>query len=578
MTAAANEARRGTLCVVLHAHLPWVLGHGTWPHGEEWLWEAAAECYLPLLDVLLEAEERGWVGARAKLSIGWTPVLLEMLANPRFASGFEDYLERKAEYAADDEAAFAESSEQAHLVPLAKRWRSLYRTLSERFRLVHERDLIGSLRRLHDVGAFQLLGGPATHPYGPLCSSWGFLRFQYETGAAVTRRHFGEQVSAAWLPECAYRPAGPFQSGDGAVHRASWGMEHVLAAAGFHTTFVDGHLLDRHQLGSGKLVAFSPLGPHAHPSSHLGVDAPRQPEGLATAARRSSPELHRAHGVGDPGSGVCIFGRDPKTAEQVWSGRIGYPAAPVYREFHKRHDPGGHRYWAVTDPGGDLGDKKPYEPDAAQRRAQQDAADFARRLDRWILDDARVEHPVYCAPYDAELFGHWWSEGPAFLRAFLHESERPHLFQTRTVECELDRRPPLDVLSLEAGSWGEGGDHRVWQGEHATDFWQRLESGVRAVQSAVARVEGEFGRRCVDQAARSLLLGSASDWPFLVYGGTAADYAERRIAGHSADLARLLELAGGEPSSEAETELREFEERDAAFADLDVRWILESSP
>src|SRR5438094_3518519 len=93
MQRAVTPTPRGTLLLVLHTHLPWVLGHGRWPHGESWLYEAAAECYLPLLRLLdrLEAEDR-----RGSVTIGVTPVLAEMLSTPRFRHGLLAYLQERA--------------------------------------------------------------------------------------------------------------------------------------------------------------------------------------------------------------------------------------------------------------------------------------------------------------------------------------------------------------------------------------------------------------------------------------------------------------------------------------------------
>src|SRR5947209_2562190 len=96
-----KDTPAGFLAITLHAHLPYVVHHGTWPHGIEWLHEAAAETYLPLLR-MLETLERD--GIPANLNINISPVLLEQLAHPHFISDFPKYLNRKIIAAREDEA------------------------------------------------------------------------------------------------------------------------------------------------------------------------------------------------------------------------------------------------------------------------------------------------------------------------------------------------------------------------------------------------------------------------------------------------------------------------------------------
>ena len=89
----------GCLCIVLHAHLPYVLHHGTYPHGEAWLYEAAAETYLPILDMIGEVALHK---SRPAMTIGLTPILLEQLSHERFKTGFVEYLEGRMDRARQD--------------------------------------------------------------------------------------------------------------------------------------------------------------------------------------------------------------------------------------------------------------------------------------------------------------------------------------------------------------------------------------------------------------------------------------------------------------------------------------------
>src|SRR5690242_2858448 len=126
----------GCLCIVLHGHLPYVLNHGSYPHGEAWLYEAAAETYLPILDMI------GGVAlnkGRPALTIGLTPVLLEQLASDRFKAGFVTYLNERIERARHDRKEF-ESSNQPHFAYLADRWEHWYAATLEQFEKI-KRDL-----------------------------------------------------------------------------------------------------------------------------------------------------------------------------------------------------------------------------------------------------------------------------------------------------------------------------------------------------------------------------------------------------------------------------------------------------
>ena len=103
-----NGRPKGYITFTLHALLPYVVHHGTWPHGLEWLLEAAAETYLPLLRVLRNLERDGLA---LKANINMSSVLLEQLAHPTFKTEFPEYLKRKLLATQEDEAYFLQSGE-----------------------------------------------------------------------------------------------------------------------------------------------------------------------------------------------------------------------------------------------------------------------------------------------------------------------------------------------------------------------------------------------------------------------------------------------------------------------------------
>ena len=553
----------GSLALVLHSHLPWVLHHGRWPHGVDWLNEAAAETYLPLWRVLHERSDQGSLGITLDLS----PVLCEQLTHPDFQREFVSYLEQKTAAAAEDRAWFASTGE-AQLAALAERWERFYRGALEDFMGPFGPNLVARFRRLEEKGAIEIITCGATHGYLPLLSSDTAAAGQVRTAVATHRRHFGRAPRGIWLPECAYRPAGSWTSPvpGSAPPVARAGIEDVLAAHGLRYFFVDRHLL----------AGGAPLGVYADRFDVLRHLA-RDPAGRGGAAEHLP---YRPYRVGAAARVAC-FGRDAVTAVQVWSGQHGYPGDGAYLDFHKQRFPGGHRYWAVTHPQADLADKRPYDPGLAAARAPEHARHFVGLVEQ-VLRDAGARQqatPIVCSMYDTELFGHWWFEGPLFLAAVIDRA-RAADFELTTAGAHLDRHPPAEAVALPEGSWGDGGQHQVWLNERTEWTWRPVHAAERdyerLAREASAGAEDPLLDRLMRQAGRELLLLEASDWQFLITTFAARDYAELRLAEH-ADAERRLaalaaqRLAGGALTESDERFLAECEKRDPLFPDLDWR-------
>ena len=279
------------------------------------------------------------------------------------------------------------------------------------------------------------------------------------------------------------------------------------------------------------------------------------------------------------------FVRDPRTTVQVWSRDQGYPGEPHYLEFHKKHFPGGFRYWRVTGSGVDLGDKALYEPATAAERVQSHADHFLALIQSTLTEAARETGgaaPLVVSPYDAELFGHWWFEGPAWLEAVARRMAANGVKATTLAEV-VDRGIPPGVTTLQEGSWGEAGDHRVWLNRETEWTWDRVYDVEQDLVEHVRRLADGHGsdlyRRVVSQACREALLLQASDWQFLITTLSARDYAERRFAEHYTEFKRLLEMADkltqtGALGPEDEEVLRRLERDDFPFPDLDPTWAL----
>src|SRR2546421_6341442 len=187
--------------LVLHSHLPYVLNHGRWPHGSDWLCEAALETYLPPRSRLSSLAQDG---IPAPVTLGITPVLANQLASTEFAVELERFIEHRLELAREAASSVVETGD-GELVPLVKFWEAHLGKLRELFRSL-DRDLVGAFRGLEERGAIELITSAATHGFLPLLARDESIRLQLSTGRAEHRRLFGSPPRGCWPPGCAYRP------------------------------------------------------------------------------------------------------------------------------------------------------------------------------------------------------------------------------------------------------------------------------------------------------------------------------------------------------------------------------------
>ena len=566
-TPAQNQI--GFVTFTLHSHLPYVVNHGTWPHGMEWLHEAAAETYLPLLRMFGELETQGLA---LKANVNLSPILLEQLAHPVFKEEFPKYLQRKIDASIKDGEDFKLRGE-THFAQVAAWWRDFYLEALRHFQDLGG-DIIRGFRHFYETGAIEIITCGATHGYFPLLGTDSSIRAQVRTGVETHRRYFGKKPRGIWLPECGYRPAGQWQfpvslNGFGSAYgRRPFlreGVEQILAENQIEFFYVDTHLVD----SSTQFTPYELLAGGVPVAIEIPPDRPQK--NFYRPYFADTPDRRNTH--------VAFFTRDPRTGIQVWSGEHGYPGDGNYLEFHKKRWPGGHRYWRITGPKADLGDKLPYHPDKAQQRTRDHAGHFA-----YITKEALMRYgnngiglPVLTAPFDAELFGHWWFEGPEWLKNVVLEYARPQSQITLISSAEyLDRFSPSGYVALPEGSWGANSDNSVWFNENTSWTWKHIypcELTVHQIANSGLWRNSEQGGRLARQICRELLLLESSDWQFLITTKHARDYAEKRFNTHLEQLRTLIDIwrrfeTLHEIPPDKLPDLQRIEERDSVFPNI----------
>jgi 1,4-alpha-glucan branching enzyme len=545
----------GYFSLVLHAHLPFVR-HPEYPEflEEDWLYEAITEVYLPLIFIFQNLHE---AGARPRIAINVSPPLCEMLADELLQTRYTRHLENLLDLAQKEVA--RTRSEATEFARVARMYADNLSTSLTLWNDRYKRDLVGAFRQLQNEGVFEIITCGATHGFLPLISTNQARRAQIEIAVHNYKKHFGRQPRGIWLPECAYEP----------------GIEDLLKAAEIEYFISDTHAIL-----------------YGEPRPRYGVHAP----------------------VACP-NGVSVFARDVETSQQVWSAEIGYPGNDVYREFYRdvgwdlpldylkphlhkdaerRHL--GLKYHRITGRDVPQQKKAPYDPDAARNKAAENAMHFlAQRVKQARELNAKFSgrSPLVLSPYDAELFGHWWYEGPQFLDFLFRQI---HWDQSDIAAVSpgdfLDAGHAIQVQQPSASSWGENGYFKVWINEQNSwiypyqhDAERRMTRlAGRFIQDPKFKVESEeidgepwtldFGlrTRALNQMARELLLAESSDWAFQIYKGTTVEYSTRRFQSH---IQRFDLLAGMLESGEIDDELlTEIERRDNIFQEIDFRVYL----
>ena len=542
----------GYFSLILHAHLPFVR-HPEYPTflEEDWLYEAITEVYLPLIFIFQNLHE---AGTAPRLAMNVSPPLCEMLADKLIEERYTAHLERLLELAEKEVA--RTKREATEFLPVAQMYVDNLAASVHLWNDRYDRNLVNAFRELQEEGVLEIITCGATHGFLPLISTPESRRAQIEVAVANYKKHFGRQPRGIWLPECAYEP----------------GIEDLLRDAGIEYFISDTHAIL-----------------YGDPRPKYGVHAP----------------------VVCP-NGTAVFARDVETSQQVWSDVVGYPGSGVYREFYRDigwdlpidylkpylDDDGtrkhlGLKYYRITGRNVPQQMKLPYDPVAAREKAAENALHFIgeRIKQAYHLRDVFEGHPpLVVSPYDAELYGHWWFEGPQFIDFFfkkLHFDQAE--IQAITPGDFLDSGLPIQVQRPTASSWGEKGYYKVWINEGNSWIYPFQHDAERRMTALADRFQVSGSRfqvpdsdnlepgtwnsellvRILNQAARELLLAQSSDWAFQMYKETTVEYSSRRFRSHIHRfdlLAKMLET--GEVN---EPLLAEIEWRDNIFPEIDYR-------
>jgi 1,4-alpha-glucan branching enzyme len=549
-------AKQGAFTFVLHSHLPYCRGAGRWPHGEEWLYEASAETYVPLLSTLYDLRAEG---VSFKATIGLTPILVEQLRDPLVNAHFAEYLDERVNAASADGDRHRRTG-AGDMGTLADFYEARYSWIRSAYQDRFHGDMVGAFRALQDSGCVEIATSAATHGYLPLFERDSTLAAQIGTGVAAYVDAFGRRPRAIWLPECAYRPA--YRAGFGRDAYEKPGIETFLDEQGLRVFFAETQTVE-----GGRAVGKS-AGDAMGLYGRIAPDsAPPSVEGEPSAG--TTFEAYRV-AAGE----VAVLGRNARTGLQVWSAEHGYPGDSWYREFHKKDDHSGLQYWRTTARNADLGAKEAYEPAEAAARVKHHARHFAALVEQEIAGYHSLtgRYGIVAAAYDTELFGHWWFEGVDWLREVLYLLASSEVVDLVTASEFIDTHAPERALALPEGSWGQGGDHSTWMTPETKWMWESIDKAevrMERIAAQHARADGET-LQVLRQAGRELLLLESSDWPFLVTTGQARDYAVERFRSHEDRFNRLAEILEQGPAGlEAARLAASLFEQDRVFPLLD---------
>ncbi len=520
---------KGHICLVLHAHLPFVRETVYKDYLEEqWFFEAVSETYLPLIKVFHNLKEDE---VPFNITFSISPTLITMLGDELLQDKYVAYLEKMIRLT---ELEIARVKGNSKLTKLAKMYNKLYVSNLDSFVNVFKKNLLKPIRDYAVSGNIELITTAATHPHLPIYETFPYVvDAQIKTALELFIDTFGFLPKGFWLPDCAYYP----------------GLDKILKDNGIKYFFTSAH---------GLLLS------------------PKKPK-YGVYSSYKTP------------AGCNVFCRDISSTNDVWSAEKGYPSDKDYREFYR--DIGfdlpledikdflpdgdsrvftGIKYHSVT---GKTDDKELYDIDKAKNRVKQHAANFIFNRNRQFskLKESVDIDPVVVSPFDAELFGHWWFEGTMWIDELFRQAQKSDKFVFSNPTSYLKICENKQVVEPIFSSWGNKGFSDVWINGSNDWAYKYIFEAILKMRDLVKRYPNEKGlkKRVLDQAAREVLLMQASDWTFILYTGTDVGYAKKTLKEHFNNFNTIYDnLSNG---AIATSWVIKLEKKNNIFPNLDYR-------
>ncbi|MCY6482834.1 DUF1957 domain-containing protein [Clostridium aestuarii] len=492
---------KGYVSLVLHTHIPYVRHPDVIDALEErWLFEAINECYIPLINVY-----DGLIKDKIefKITMSITPPLMTMLEDEYLNRRYMEYLNSCIELS---EKEMIRTKNNKELNKLAVFYNERFSNLLSVYKKYDYR-LMNAFKKFHKLGYLEIITCSATHGLLPLLMiNKETVKAQIEEAVKSYTDCIGHGPKGIWLPECAY----------------TYSLESILKEYGIS-----------YFISENKAIL------NASPKPKYGTYAP----------------------IALP-NGISTFGRDMESSKQVWSSINGYPGDYNYREFYRdigyeapmeyiapyinksgiRIDTG-IKYYRVT---GKTDKKEYYDREEALKKVREHAMHFAHGRNKQIADSSKQMDvpPIITCPYDAELYGHWWFEGPEFIGQFIRmASEEWTNFELTTPLEYLKKYPRVQCCMPCPSSWGENGDYSVWLNSSNDWIYRELHRCAKDMirLTNTYKEPTMIEKRALNQAGRELMLAESSDWPFIIKNDTTVEYAVRRVNTHIEKFDKLYE-------------------------------------
>ncbi|MBS7530125.1 DUF1957 domain-containing protein [Hazenella sp. IB182353] len=488
----------GYFSLALTAHMPYVRHDQDDTFEERWLYQAIIWSYVPQL-LALESMINDHV--KFRITISWSPTLLTLLADPLIQARCESFIAQAIRLAQSEQRRTEKIHKEEYVLATMyeKRLRSIRSYLEQ-----YHYNLTTVLKNLHKHPQVEWIVCAASHAYLPHIDTYELKQAQIYTGIETYQQMFQANPKGFMLPECAYTPE----------------IDSILKQVNIQYFLLDSHGLQ-----------------NANPQPKNNVYAP----------------IRTTHGV-------HAFGRHRQASQRIWCSEYGYPGDYNYRDFYRDigydldyqyilpyiHPTGvrtdtGFKYFQIT---GKTVHKKYYQPERALHQASEHATDYVSYLTQLTskvkMSDKR--QPLITVLFDAELFGHWWYEGPTFLEQLLRNLSENNEIESINPTEYLDKHPQNEQAQLSTCSWGLGGYSHVWVNKKNDWIYPLLHTAERKYVALLKKHDhpDKLTKRLLQQLGRELMLAQASDWAFIMTGKQMSQSAIHKTRFH---LKRFYDLS-----------------------------------